>query len=709
MELNAYQPCPCHAEQKIKFCCGKQIVDDLNQVMALARGHQTLATLDKLDRLIAERGPKDCLLTLKTHFLITLMEIDKARQCNEQFLQTNPKHPIGMQHRAMIFLAEHKLGEAMNALQDAMDGIKGTAVPVSLGNAFRLVGLELLRHGDPIAARRHLAFARSLNNADEQAAMLIVESYRIPGRSLLLKQDFELPNAPPDLAWSKTYHQLRRVASRGQWRTALQYLELKLLPQFPEVAALHKARAILALWLSQDEKARDAWSHYAQLPGVFEDEAIDAQMWVDLLSDGHSTNVYDIVQYTAPIGDMEKLLARLSSNNRFVAMETDVFEAEDGPPPKASFVLLDRPALSNSDSLEMERIPNVLTEFLVFGRQTDREARVEFDVICDGTEQDLLRDLENVLSGAIDLSKSQTEPMGKISEKQLRLASRWHLPPAVDRTRLAELEHQNEQRLLLEVWPEIAVPALDNQSPSAVCGNPAYRIKLQALIGELEMMDQLHEIDRGTIDRLREKLGLPAYESVDPERFVHATPTPLQRMRVAWKNASDDLLMANFYYAMSAGYWKTLRDTAMELMRRPHLETKVPIENVCTVLANITKDDNESLNYIRQARKAAHAKGQPIGLWLVAELELRVKRNISEKTAELFQEIRARHMNEPNVAARMRRLLAALGPDETTSRLDESEAELAPAGGREESGALWTPQSTGTAAGSGKLWLPGSE
>jgi hypothetical protein len=149
MELNAYQSCPCHAERKIKFCCGKQIVDDLNLVMSLARGDQTLATLDKLERLIVEHGPKDCLLTLKTHFLITLVELEKARECNEQFLRNNPKHPVGLQHEAMICLLENNLAGGMNALQDAMDATKGTAIPVSLGKAFRMVGLELLRKGHP--------------------------------------------------------------------------------------------------------------------------------------------------------------------------------------------------------------------------------------------------------------------------------------------------------------------------------------------------------------------------------------------------------------------------------------------------------------------------------------------------------------------------------------------------------------------------------
>ncbi len=709
MELNAYQPCPCHAEQKIKFCCGKQIVDDLNQVMALARGQQTLATLDKLDSLIHERGPKDCLLTLKTHFLITLMEVDKARECNEQFLRGNPKHPIGMQHRAMIFLAENKIGEAVGALQDAMEGIKGTGVPVSLGNAFRLVGLELLRNGQPIAARQHLSFARSLNKSDEQAAMLIMESYRVQARSLLHKQDIEFPAAPSDQPWSKIYQQLRRLAARGQWRMAMQYLELKLLPQYPNVGLFHKALAILALWLARNDKAMREWSAFATAPGISDADAIDAEMWVQLLAENDSTRSFDIAQYSATVVDMEKLLQRLDSCDRFASVGTEYFESDEGPPPKAAFVFLDRPAINATPEITVDRIPNVLTEFLVFGRQTDCDARVEFDLVTDETTDEVLRELVSLLGETVNFSQPEREVVGAISEKQFRLSSRWHLPPDVERSQLADLERRNEEQILLEVWPRIAVPSLDNQSPDEVKGNPKYRLKLQALIGELEMADQMHEIDPDLVNRLRKKLELPLVESNDPQQFTSHPPTLFQRQHVRWELASNDVLLGNFYYAMSAGHWSILRKVSTEILRRPDLDAKVPLENVCSVLANITKDDNESLNYLRQARKIAHAKGQPQGIWLVAELELRIKRGIADKVEELSSEIRTRHMKEPNVEARMRRLVASLGLGENTGRVDEPETDLAPVGSRDDSEAIWTPQSASAASGTSKLWLPGAD
>ena len=707
MELNAYQPCPCHAEQKIKFCCGKQIVDDLNQVMALARGNQTLATLDKLDRLISERGPKDCLLTLKTHFLITLMEIDKARECNDQFLRTNPKHPIGMQHQAMICLAENNLSGAITALQDAMDGIKGTAVPVSLGNAFRLVGLELLRHGQPIAARQHLSFARSLNKNDEQAALLIIESYRIPTPSQLLKQDLDLPAPPPDKPWTKTYQQLLRLAARGQWRMALQYLEVKLRPQFPGEPTLVKAVAILALWLARNDKAAESWAEYAAGQGISTDQAIDAEMWCQILRNGDSSRLYDIVQVAVPIDNVDDLLERMNSSDRFARIPTAAFESDEGPPPKAAFVFLDRPVLRSVTDIEPDRIPLTLTEVLLYGRQTDRPARLEFDLVLDGTEDELQKELASQLGELADASRAVRETVGQIAEKQLRLSSRWHLPLELDRTQRADLEQRQEESMMLEIWPRIPAKALDDRAPLDVVDDPKYRLKLQAMVGQLELADQLHGLDPALIDRLHEKLKMPQTKAIDPRENPGTAWTPLQRQRIQWELAPDQMLLANFYYAMTAGHWQVLRKIGQEILKRPSLEANVPLENVCNVLANTSKEDEESLNYIRQARKIAHAKGKPQGIWLVAELELRIKRNITEKTEELFEEIRTRHMGEPNVESRMQRLVAALGIGDPGGRGDEPADELAPVAGSDEPSSIWTPQSAGAGSGTGKLWLPG--
>ena len=89
MEIDIYQTCPCQSK-KIKFCCGKSIVADLNRIVELCRSHQAVAALEHIDRTIARQGGCDCLSTLKTHVLLMLREYDQAETVNNEFLRRNP-------------------------------------------------------------------------------------------------------------------------------------------------------------------------------------------------------------------------------------------------------------------------------------------------------------------------------------------------------------------------------------------------------------------------------------------------------------------------------------------------------------------------------------------------------------------------------------------------------------------------------------------
>ena len=92
MEINIYQQCPCHNEKKIKFCCGKSVVTDLNNVLAKHAAGQTSTALDLLERAIQKSGPQDCLTTLQSKLLMESGDLEKAKEVNEQFVERTPEH-----------------------------------------------------------------------------------------------------------------------------------------------------------------------------------------------------------------------------------------------------------------------------------------------------------------------------------------------------------------------------------------------------------------------------------------------------------------------------------------------------------------------------------------------------------------------------------------------------------------------------------------
>lgn len=707
MELTAYHPCPCHADRKIKFCCGKQIVDDLNRVVALTAAKQSLTTLETLDRLIAQHGPKDCLRTLKTESLISLGEIEKAKENIADFLRDNPAHPIGLRQRARICLAEYDLPGAVDALQDAMDGIKGNAIPFALVSAFRMVGWALMQTDHPIAGRRHLQFAFTLSPKDEQTAAAVTQSYGLPVASQLLKFDLKLPDAPADREWSKAYQQLRKLIDRGRWRTALQYLDAKLLPQFPGEPALLTTGAILATWLGQRDQAIKRWTEAAGSPNASPDDALDAQLCALALGEDDGSRKLPVHRVSIPLLSLERALERLTSSKLAHRLVVDADDDADGPPPRAVFLLLDRPALPIHESLSDEEIPCGLTQLLVYGRQTDERERIVFATVDGEVKLGIEKSLREILDDTADFGQMESTPFTTVTELQWRLTNSWTSVEPLEAGQSRYWQQREERYFYHEVWPRIPFDVLDQQAPLNVVGNPKYRLALEALVGGLELRDVFIGLDPTTVERLRDKLGLitPAAISPGPDRSF--PPTAYRRLRVRWEDASDDRLGQEAAHNIATQFWAGFRRLAPELVRRPSLEGKLAFDSIYRLLASMTPDDDVALNYLRQGRKFVQASGQPVGPWLVGELEFRLEREIDDQFNELLNEIKTRHMHEPGVQARLSRILAELesaagGGEEAPS--DDPGMEL----GEIAPGEIWTPQSPAP-KGSSKLWVPGSD
>ena len=222
MDIDTYTLCPGQSGKKIKFCCSKDILPDLNQVLTLHRSKQTSAALEKLSRLLEKHGPKACLLGLKTHVLLNSREYERAEEVNDQFQQLNPRNPLGYQHKALLCAAEGRAADAVEALQTGLDACTNLEVPVTMATAFRTVGMLLMSQGQVVAGRAHLIFASELKSGeDDVSAQLIMQSFRSPEIPLLLKSEFPVP--PPESggeAWTEKFLNAWKFASVGRWRAA---------------------------------------------------------------------------------------------------------------------------------------------------------------------------------------------------------------------------------------------------------------------------------------------------------------------------------------------------------------------------------------------------------------------------------------------------------------------------------------------------------
>jgi len=690
MDIDIYQQCPCHAEKKIKFCCGKGVIGDLNEVLAKNKSGQSTAALDQIDRAIKKSGPKDCLLTIQTHILITNGEIEKARESNELFLKTNPKHSTGLHHRALIFLAEGKTDEAVEALQDAMDAITGNEIPISLANAFRMVGVALFSEGKTMAGRAHLKYAMVLKNeSDPEIGRMLQESLAAPSTPLVLKQEFPLAPVPEGAEWEKRYVNTFRALDRGQFRKGLKFLN-KIDSEFPDLPIIARGIAIVNSYLGRIDDQVEAWRRYSRLDGVSVLEGTEAEAIAQLFDTKALAATVSIVRHTYEIDGVELVSELALSNSRLAnsePMSADPFD--EGPAPRMNFLILDRDAVTDAAELTLENVPSVIGELLVFGKQTDRGARLEVITAKDSRLEKVTSFITELFGESIS-GEVVEQTIGESTAMSELLEWRWHLPEGVTRKQHSEMVEAHREHLMVDEWPKLEFKILGDRSAEDAKGDPEVELALRALVLMLENASQGQGFTDGLGRKMREKLGLSEYDRITPEGDL-LTGSPILQQYLDFGGLSEAQLMSVQHSAMGVGNVRVLKQLVREVLSRPDMES-MPRDVSYSMMAHFADDDTEALEFLEKAKEEARKSGRSVGIYFVQEFEFKLMRGMTDQITELLQTIQMNYLNEPEVEYQLVRVLDrfGIGPDRGPIR---GAPEAAPAEPKQ--GGIWTPDQGG--------------
>ncbi len=717
MEIDIYQTCPCHSDKKIKFCCGKAIVGDLNRIVELNKSRQAVAALEHVERSISRLGPRDCLLTLKTHILLNLKEFDTAAEVNRQFLERNPASPIGFQHRALLLASQGQTLEAVEALQDAMDLLPGHEVPVSLASAFRIVGMLLISDGHLVAGREHLIFSSKLFE-EEAIGPMIAQTWRAADIPLPVKRNFQLMplDGETEHPWSAAWENARRFAEQGRWRAACQRLQ-RLDEQYPGQAAILDALARVSLTLGQTGEAADAWRRLADLQELPFDDRAELQALVLTISEVPLSHSLDLMRVTFPLLDQEKLTESILGSPRMVqGSMLGVHYHEGGPPPVAAGMLLDRDEIRSLEpgAALPQEFPRVIAECLVYGKRTDQDGRVELFVVDDRRATATIEQFCEIMGNAIGPESAQVA-IDQITELEHLLDSRWHLPRNLDNNQRREFLERQRERDYLETWPHMSLLPLAGKTPLEACQDDRTKSVIAAMVLLLEQGADASFWGTFDFDRLRDLLGLPRRQSIPrgEHNLLHMSPLMIQRLD--FEKLDDDDLVTCFVVGSTTGNHRLLRKCLPELLARPQLDEEAPFEQVYVLLARITPDNETALELMQQARQHAATRQRNVGMVLVMELDLRLQRDMADGCQELLRTIETRYLQDPQVHYQLASVLQKYGLLSGEGRSGGGEAvavEQPVAVGVDEESGLWTPDggrppaAGGTEPGPSKLWLP---
>lgn len=709
MDIDIYQQCPCHAEKKIKFCCGKSVVADLDDALSKSKAGQTSSALEQLERTISKSGPKDCLVTIQTRLLLQAGETEKARAANAIFQQNNPDHSSGFHHLALICAQEGDPAAAVEALQDAMDAIVGNSIPVTYAQAFRMIGMLFLDQNNLFAARAHLRYADLLNEEPETKQILLSTFQNVS--SVTAKSEMMPELCPEDVEWEKKYKNVLRAIDRGQFRKALKMAK-KADAAFPGVGTIKRTLAIINSMLGYNDDAVAAWQALAEHEEDNSWDQISALSMKQFMDRGNERKS-NVIRHTFEVSDFDALKELAASSNHLSpANRPDEDPFGESNPPVVGYYLLSKPKLDvQGDDYSYDDVPFMRGELLLYAKQTDRSARIEYIVPVTDTYDENLEILKQILGELHETPK--TSVIDAIPELDAMMSWDWVLPEETSFEKHSELMKQQIRTRLIDTWMNYPFRSLGDLNVKDAAKDDAKRPAVQAMLTDLEHNSHRGMYPEEVTDEMRSELAIEKLPPVDlPDRDIEATFT-LTRANLDFQKCEASKLFQIHEFGMMVRCLPIIDRTCHAMLARTDIEDKIQKDRIYAVLASINDDTDIVLDYLSKAKQEAKAAGRSIGTFLVQEFEFRLSRGMHENLKELIRTIQTRHLDEPEVEYRLTEVLMKFGlydPTATDSAANVPQPNrrrpLQPAQPVPAQSVSTQSGEEGSESSSGSLWIP---
>lgn len=715
MAIDPYSRCPGGCDKKIKFCC-PDLVNELETIQRMQEGEQRLACLEHIQAVESRFPDRACLETAKAEVQLELQQFDAAGETLNRLLGRQPNNPVALALLAMQIGLTQGARQAMSTLQRSI--VAGdTAMPVETFQAISTLAQLFVSQGEYLAGQALLTLMLSLDPQSELASSLFVQINNSPSIPVQFKASPYLEPCPVDARWKPEFDAAVEELRRARWQSAADKFAA-LSSQAPEAPAVWRNLAKLRGWLADPAGAVAALRKFEALDVPLED-AVEAEALAQLLDEEAADDLIDVVNVEYPVDDFDRLSTALAAESRLTRVHEALRDLpEDQPPPKAAYWILDRPFVKTAADIVRETIPKAQGRLLLFGRETDRPARVELGGLRD--------DLAAAQKTLAEIAGDALGPAGEIKvtghmpRLQQLFALSWRLPPDTHPNQLQTLLNEDRRDILLHRWSQTPMALFGGRTPAEAANDPAQKTKILAAILLLQPMMDRHA-DEEDFNKLRRSLALPEQGPIDPQtmpnRARNLDVLPLTRLHRLMTGAlTDEELEQLFQRALLAAVKPAVRSLGHEIVSRPTWKGPLDKQQVLSSLVAIENDVDRAAGYIEQGRSLARSAGQTCAQWDLEELSLRLDRYEVEAISRIVKHLQETHGREPGVARAMMEMLIDAGiirPDGSAAAMPAAGAApgLASSGVAEPApaGQIWTPGNEPGASKKSSLWVPGME
>ncbi|MEE2844563.1 MAG: hypothetical protein VX761_08665 [Planctomycetota bacterium] len=694
MAADTYDYCPCGSGNKIKFCCGKDISKEIENLTNSMQGEQYIAAIKSIEQLLEEHGPLPCLYALRGIAFITTGQFEAARENIDQFLKVAPENSTAWAGRALT--SEDEPHKVMEYAQKCLEYASDEMIPQLVVPALQGLVDQLFSVGNAFAGFSHLTLVAAIARNSQQATMKMLQFMQNPDYPLLLKQRLPMPVAPDGADWNEAYDTAQVFARRGAWMAALDIVE-DLLENAPGETVLLHSIAILNTYLGLEEGIQ-AWRDYAATIDAGSDAAIEAEAYAQMINNQSNPDVQAIQKLTYKVDNLDLVQELLvaSSQARMVPDPGFGNDNPDNPPPRSLFVLTDKAQLDTGVDVTMEQIPIAVATLYLFGKQTDRDARAEL-VLANLDGEDAATSVLQTICGN---ELGELEDTSDITEVPvLADALSWNpvFPEDTPQELMQQLSLTQREDGFRDIFPTLKLQAFDGRTAEELALDFNNRVKVQATLLIIETNLQCRDY-KTDLNYLRDKLGLTQLEPIDPTDVELSQITDVQLGRYDVTKMTTDQLAHCYQRCLVITFRKAIVAIAEEIIARDDKPQHLNLADVYGSLLETRSTNEERIDLIEKAKQAALAANQSPAIWLLREIPLRIMSGDTQTASDLMQTIEANHIEEPGIRDHFYQLLMQLGiinPDGSPAggQAAPQPGIIDPSASAPQAGGVWTPGS----------------
>ncbi len=722
MSVDTYSVCPCGSGKKIKFCKCKDSVGELDRVLKMVEGGQVVPALDRLATILQEHPDAAWALAIRGRLLLDLREYDSLVENADRFIRLQPSNPLALTQRAAAKIFKGDIDAAASTMLEALTET-GQDIDAFVLDVASVLAYTLAQSGRYLTARVYATLSMMTSGyEDNQTAITVLQQLNAsPTVNLLLKSIPSAIERPADADWGERYDEAASLLRSN--KVAMAETKFASLQRTaPGQPAVLMGLLMCAIWSGEIDKQSDMLNKLSQCESLDFEKRVRFRAMSALVDPLMPELSVAVVELEAEIENTDEIAMAMTAHRRFVALPADMVSqmrvSEDEVPPRFGFQLLDRDGPDSLEQLpEVDDVPEAKAIVFIYGKQTDRPARLEvLDVRAQEVDQvrDVFRDVapniefKSKVGDALPLMIASQTPIAMIRYKAL--------PADAEK-----LQSEITARRAPHVITSLRLPILDDQSLASAADDESKLLQRNAVVRVVEHYDAIIRRNDNVMERVY------SLAKLQPLPVIKPTDDEIEKIdnedlnRVDPENLSVESLVFLLQRAQQISASPAIRTFAGALIAAEISEGQETTKLVAYMtMVNASPNSESALKTLEEAKAYAQASNLSAAPLLLSEVRLRLEASDGEGFERALQQLTSNHSQNPEIMAQLQRMLVEYGlirPDGSPVQAPPQSAGAvasAPAGAGNE---LWTPDSPSPAAGAkpagdgggSKLWVPGMD